>query len=100
MVPIVPGGAQLRAHGGLDGRHQQRRRNAFSGHVANRKCQRIIGKRHEVVIVSRDHARRVAHAFQFQSFGERNILRKKLVLHFPRNGQFRFQPLLFLSHHN
>ena len=37
LAPLA--GAQLRAHGGLDGGHQQGRRNSLAGHVADGERQ-------------------------------------------------------------
>ncbi len=100
MLSASVRGAQLRPHGGLDGGHQQRRRNAFAGHVADGEGQRAVGNLHEVVIVARNHARRGAHAFQLQGLDVGNVLREKLVLHLAGDFQLRFQALLFLGHHD
>jgi formate hydrogenlyase subunit 3/multisubunit Na+/H+ antiporter MnhD subunit len=53
-----------------------------------------------VVVVARDHARRVADALQLQRSGERNVLGEELILHLARDRQLALEALLLLGHHD
>ena len=52
-------GGELHAHGGLDGGHQESRRNAFAGYVADGESHGGI-EAHEIVVVAGDDAGGIA----------------------------------------
>ena len=98
--PGAVGGAQLGAHGGLDGGHQQRRGDPLAGHVADGEGQLRAGQRHEIVVIAGDHAGRIADALQLQRLGGWHVPREKLLLHFARDFQLGLQALFFLGDHD
>ncbi len=68
----------------------------FPADITNRQNQLVRTGREEVVVIAAHGARRAAEAMHFERLQIRNLPRKQLRLHFLCNGQFAFQPLLFL----
>ena len=83
------------AHSRVDSRHQQRRRNSLPADIANGQNQLVGTGCEEVVVVAAHSARWAAEAVHFERFQFRNLPRKQLRLHFLRDSEFAFQPLLF-----
>ena len=89
--------AQLHAHRGLNAGHQQRRGNPLPGHIADSERQPVGGEPLVVVIIARDHARRLAHAGDANGLEDRCGFRIELLLHFERECELGLQTLLLLG---
>src|SRR5258708_24461582 len=92
----VDGREQLTAQSRLQAGHQQCGGNSFAGNIGDGDSDRRRVQLNEVVVIAADHARRLADRFQLHTRKQRKPLRKQLILHLARDGNFVLQPLVLL----
>jgi len=77
---LVERDGALAAYIGLQIGHQQSRRDAFAGNVANHEADAVRPKREKVVVVAADVARRKTDAGKLERFENGEILREEARL--------------------
>src|SRR5579864_9330670 len=84
---------RLAAKRRLQAGHQKRGRNSLSADVRNGQAQARGAETHEIIVITRNDARRAADSGQFEAGHFRESAGKKLGLDFARDGQFVFKLL-------
>src|SRR5580704_14347277 len=84
------------AHGGVDGRHQQRGRDSFAADIADSQDQPIRVQGEEIVVVAAYGARRAEEPVNFERRELNACTGKQLCLDFLSDDQLVFQSLFVL----
>ena len=76
-----------REHRGAERRHQQRRRNALSRHIAHRDAPAVLAEGHEVVVVASHLGARFVHRSDLQTVEHRTLVREEVLQDLARDLQ-------------